>query len=377
MTCWSPATDPSARTSPRTSAGSPRCGASRALTPADMTAIEQAIRNTLKTAFQPSNAMLPPAVRHMQFKTFRSPPGGLDAIAVLLNTSDRGGEASSAARLFLAGDDHFAYAAGKDFVIGAFDRMFARALDELNLRTFVYSFDIVTRLAGYVITRTTIRYTVTLGSVRLELESGRMLLTMDGSARTPSVLPNFAFRMTQALTLQLSGAEAELASAGDVTLTVTTGGIAGWIVNLFKGSAVSAVRSIRDRAIARAQPSVRAMLNAKFPVPSSKTQVLKLKTGNWSLFHDLNLKKFRPELPRHEQAIAGRIVGNAVHYVGGLGLSRRQKSVELDPSRHRSGFRSDAGNAVCRPHVGENLSLHILELVQVPDRHTAVLHLNS
>ncbi|HEY7661767.1 MAG TPA: hypothetical protein VH934_01450 [Xanthobacteraceae bacterium] len=246
----------------------------RALQSSDIKSIEQAIRNALKTAFQPSNAMLPGSVQAMQFKTYKSPPGGIDAIAVLLNTTDRGGDPASANRLLLGGDDHFAYAAGKDFVIGAFDRMIAAALDQLNLRTFDYSFDLVTRIAGYVITRTAIRYTVTLGSVRLELQTGQMHLTIEGAARTASVLPNFAFRMTQALTLQLAGAQAELATVGDVSLTITSGGIQGWIVNLFKGSAVGGIRSIRNQAIARAQPGVRALLDANTSLGAFLTSIM-------------------------------------------------------------------------------------------------------
>lgn len=246
----------------------------RPLSAGDVKAIVQAIRNALKTGFQPSNAVLPPAVRRMQFKTYKTPPGGADAIAVLINTEDRGGDRSSAANVFLRGGDDFAFAAGKEFVVGTFDRTIGEALDQLKLREFNYSFDIVTRIAGYVISRITITYAVTLGAVRVELQSGQMLLTIEGQARTRSVLPNFGFRATQALTLQLSGAEAELASQGDISLVVTTGGIQGWLVNLFKGNAAGALRSMRDQAIGRAQPAVRRMLSANASVGAFLTSLM-------------------------------------------------------------------------------------------------------
>ena len=226
-----------------------------ALSTSDRDAITRAIRNALKTAFEPSNAVLPSTIGRMALKTFKGPSG--DAVGILLNAEDRGGDRDSATNVFLAEGDDFAVAAGRDFVLGILNSAIASALDKFNLRQFPFSF-----VLNYWVDSTRINYTVSLSVVKVDLQVGKIVLTLEGGARTNTVFPNFNFRVTQALTLKVTGAEAELAILGDISLTITTGGIQGWLVNFFKGTAESALRARRDQAIAYAQEFVKAMLNA-------------------------------------------------------------------------------------------------------------------
>ena len=226
-----------------------------ALSTGDRDAITRAVRNALKTAFQPSNAVLPSTIGRMVLKTFKG--ASTDAIGFLLNAEDRSGDRDTANSVFLADGDDFAVGAGRDFVLGTLNSAIASAVDKYNLRQFPFSF-----VFNYWVDSTRINYTVSLTVVKVDLQVGKIVLTIEGTARTNTVFPNFDFRVTQALTLKLAGAEAELAILGDISLTITTGGIQGWLVNFFKGTAESALRARRDQAIAYAQVFVKGMLNA-------------------------------------------------------------------------------------------------------------------
>jgi len=245
----------------------------RSLAASDVDAIERAIRNALKTSFQPSNAALPASVRRFEFKTFK-PAGTPGAIGVLLNLHEHDSDRGSVGAMFLGGDDDFALAAGKDFITSTFDRAIGDVLDRQGLRSFKYTFEVVTRFAGVVITRTSFTYTVSLDKVWVELQTGQIVLAVEGRANTPSVLPNFSFRATQAFTLSVSGPAADLALLGDTSLTITTGGIAGWIVNFFRGNALTALRSMRDQALAQIQPTFRELLSADATVGALLTSLM-------------------------------------------------------------------------------------------------------
>jgi peroxiredoxin len=234
---------------------------SQPLSASGVKAINEAIRNALRTGFQPSNAVLPPGspIGQIQFRTIRTPVGSSDVIGALLNMEEGGGDPWSAGNVFIWGGDDFALAASKDFVLRVFSGAIAGALDRGGLRQFNYSFDVVTRvwLIGEV-SRTTFTYAVSLGTVTVELQDGQILLTIEGHAHTSSVLPNFDFRVAQTLTLALDGTEARVVPKGDISLTVTTGGIEGWLVDQFKGNAVAALRSIRDQVIGQIPPILNA-----------------------------------------------------------------------------------------------------------------------
>lgn len=214
----------------------------------DLAAIELLVRNALKTSFLPSNATLPPSVKHMQFKTLFGPPG---ALAVLLNEGAAVGNPASANNIFISGSDDFAFAASSDFIHAAFQPTIDKILNQpIDPVSFVYS----TWIHTWHIT-----YSITLSSITLDLENGDMALTIKGHAHTgTSWMPDFDFTVRQLLGLSPNGASADLI-IGDSSLDTSS-----WVVNLFKGPALDAIRKVRDGAFAEsgASGTVSDMLNA-------------------------------------------------------------------------------------------------------------------
>jgi len=225
----------------------------------EKTAINKAIRNSILTSFQPFNAVLPLSVQQMQFKTM---PGGLPAIGVLLNMSNVLGDPASVDQVLLSPGDDFVFVAGRDFLLARFNAEINKALN----RQFSIPVDA---------TFFTTVYAVSLNTVAVELLDfspspplpARIRLTIGGRAETRSILPNFHFRVTQDFLLNLVddasvGSTAELAYLRDITLDITTGGVAGWLANRFKRRAANILRQRRDQAVAQVQPTVRRMLSA-------------------------------------------------------------------------------------------------------------------
>jgi peroxiredoxin len=226
---------------------------SHPLSAEDLAAISLLVRNALKTSFLPSNNTLPSTVRHMQFRTLL---GGQSALAVLLNMEGAAGNPGAFHNVFLGPGDAFAFAAGRDFILRAFNSV----VGDLPGRELSFEFDIDW---PWPIPNQHVVYTLSLDSASVDLEPGRIVLTVGGRARTGSFLPNFRFRARQALTLRLVGATAELQVDGDVSLEILTGGVAGWLVSRFKDRALPSVRAQRDRAVGQAQPTVRRSLDAE------------------------------------------------------------------------------------------------------------------
>ena len=83
-----------------------------------------------------------------------------------------------------------------------------------------------------------------------------------------------------------------------------------------------------------------------------------------------DLEQLGPELARHEQALAGRVVGDAVEHVGVVGdeVLLRQQALQVDPADDLARLRVDACDAIRLPEVGVDLAFHPLELVDLVDR---------
>ncbi len=121
--------------------------------------IEKAIRNTMVTSFQPSNAAVPGNVLNMQFKTLS---GDLPALAVLMDLAGGvlAGEVIGAAfgldapppdpgsvtNVFLRDGDDFAFAVSGDYVVPRFTSAINKFLDDNNL--WKRSFSSTTRVEG-------------------------------------------------------------------------------------------------------------------------------------------------------------------------------------------------------------------------------------
>ena len=217
---------------------------SRPLSAADMAAINLLIRNALKTSFLPSNSTLPSNIRHMQFKTLQ---GARNAIAVLLDLEGSGrGNRNSVSNIFLGGGDDFAVGVGVDFVRAAFqptiDTILSTPVDPISVPW-----------PGENPT-----YTVVLRTASVDLRSGEIVFTITGRATTRDWPPNFNFTATLRFSLRASRATARLVP-GDVSIDTSS-----WIINRFRGRAISAIRTARDRALAQsnARATVRRMLSA-------------------------------------------------------------------------------------------------------------------
>jgi len=215
----------------------------------DVAGINQLIRNALKTSFLPSNIKLPSNIHSLQVKALA---GGQHAVAILLNTTGAAGNPATANNVFLAGGDDFAFAAGIDFIRSAFqptiDKVLSKPVPDIE-------FNISSPIHTWHIT-----YKVTLkDDARVDLENGRIVLIVNGHASTNDWPPNFDFTVRQLFTLQPDGATANLI-VGDLSLDTSS-----WIVDKFRGGALSAIRPIRDRALAESDvaASVRRMLNAE------------------------------------------------------------------------------------------------------------------
>lgn len=175
----------------------------------DIAGINLLIRNALKTSLLPSNAAVPPNVKFIQFKTLL---GGTGAIALLLNLNGARGNAGTANSMFLSAADDFAYAASRDYVIGAFQSNISQPIQ-------------------YWV------YTVSLKKVTLDLQGGKMVVTADGHAHTPKwYLPDFDFSIHQDLTLRpASLAPGDPLNTAELVPGEIGGGITGWLVSLFGG----------------------------------------------------------------------------------------------------------------------------------------------
>jgi peroxiredoxin len=221
---------------------------SRQLVAEDLMAINQVIRNSLRTSFLPSSSTLPSSIAHMQFKTMRA--GAQHAVAILLNTTGAAGNRATATNLFLNGSD-FAFGVGVDYV--------KRALQPTLDKILTTPIDPISFTIDSLVHTWHITYTLTLNSATIELEDGEIVLTFKGHASTPSWPPNFDFTVRAPFTLSPSGDTADLV-AGDISLDTSS-----WVINRFKDRATSGIRNVRDHALSQsgALSTVRKMLSAE------------------------------------------------------------------------------------------------------------------
>jgi hypothetical protein len=239
----------------------------------DVAGVNQLIRNALKTSLLPSNNPLPSNINFMQFKSLL---GGQSAIAVLLNMGNVRGDPGAFNNVFLGAGDDFAFAAGREFVLGAFqpiiDQILSQPLDPVKV-------DVPLLFYTYHAT-----YTIKLNSATVDLQSGKIILTIQGSAATPtSWLPDFNFTVQQTLTLQVTGSTADFV-LGEITLHTSSS-----IVNLFKGRALDGIKPARDQAIAQsnAHEKVQQMLSADANLGDFLHSLLNPATPNTETSEDL------------------------------------------------------------------------------------------
>ena len=206
---------------------------SRPFSAQDLFGVNLVIRNALKSSFLPSSTTLPPEIRSMQFKTLAAPQS---AIAALLKLTDGPRDPGTMNQVFLASGDDFGVAVGVEFIRESFrptiDQILSKPVPNV-------SFDI----DGFVYTWH-ITYRVVLNSAEINLEAGKIVLTIRGRATTSQWPPNFDFTVRQEFTLGVDGTTANLEVRN---LSFDT---SSWIIDLFKGGATSAIAGVRDQALA-------------------------------------------------------------------------------------------------------------------------------
>ena len=113
------------------------------------------------------------------------------------------------------------------------------------------------------------------------------------------------------------------------------------------------VDRIARESLNRTLASLRTVLTSKSGTP--KTHVSR---------SDADLENLRPEFAGHEQAIPGRVVGDAVRGINALRpILGAQQTLQIDPSHDLAGLRRNPRDPIRRPDVRENLSLDVLQFI--------------
>ena len=223
------------------------------LSPGQNDQINQVIHNTLRTTFQPVNAMLPGGIQQVDFKSL--PNAAQPTAALLLNLrtdAPPNPNPDSVTRGFLNVDDQFAVAAGRDYVLSVLNQ----ASGNVN-RDFDISFKI-----NLIFFTVTINYHIHLDSISADLQFGQIVLTINGSATTSSILPNLHFRVTQAVTLNVQQGVVSLAAVGGPNLSISDG-LGGAILNLFSGLIAGQLSNTLNTLLQQAQPAVQQALDSR------------------------------------------------------------------------------------------------------------------
>jgi len=299
---------------------------SKPLSAEDRAGIDLLMRNALKTSFLPSNITLPANILHARFKTLS---GGAGAVALMLDMVGAPGNPASVHDVFLGTGDDFAFAIGVDFVRTAFqptiDKMLTTSIDPVSIGIATY--------------------TIALSTVTLDLLSGKMVMTIQGRATTPSWPPNFNFTFRQEFTLAANGPTAELV-VGNLSFDTSSivVNVAKWIVDRFTGRAATALAKVRDKALWESDargtvervlsaeenlgPFLRALLNptggrpvrdhrpSRFAYTSAE-----IRPSGIALHGSLTFRTWLPPRVEYEQVPANGQIGGGGHAIGG-GVAR-------------------------------------------------------
>ncbi|MEO8575715.1 MAG: hypothetical protein ABI556_03405, partial [Gemmatimonadales bacterium] len=201
---------------------------SKPLSAQDLMAINQLIRNAMRTAFLPSSNPLPAEIAHVQFKTFQ---GAVSAVATLLNMRDDDnpgseprGNSSSASNVFLHAGNDFALGVGVDFVKRKFNAAINKYLENPIPKTS--------------------SYTITPSEATITLQNSQILLTLKGHATSPHwYAPNFGFTLKQWFSVQINGGLADLV-IGSVSFDTDS-----VIVDLIRGRIRNRIEQSRDESL--------------------------------------------------------------------------------------------------------------------------------
>ena len=220
----------------------------QALSPEDQAGINLLIRNALRNSFQPSNTLLPSNLQFVQFKLLPQAPG---CIAMLLNLTATGaafpGNPGTMNTSFVSANDQFALAIGKNFILSSMQPV----LDGISS---LFPQDTPTYTSPW---GSHVKYRVSLSSISIDLQdTGEIVLSISVEAQqlthhgwAPSTI-TVAAQLPFAL--QADGNTADLVPLDNINVNVhASGGILpDWLLGLFQGDFVTAVKNARDQALA-------------------------------------------------------------------------------------------------------------------------------
>jgi len=223
---------------------------SKPLTAEDLAGINLCIRNGLMTSFLPSSVVLPSSIANVQLKTL---PG---AVVVMLDFNDHASTASSVTNVFMAPDDDFAFAVGRDYLLNTL-RMVS---DNILSQTFppaTFTVNLLLETLHY-------SYPITLNSASFDLQPGKIVLTIQGHAGPEAHghhPDSFSFTVTVEFSLLTAGPTVSLL-LGNVS--VDTSSTLADILDYFTGDVTSSVKNAVSAAMSAtgAGDMVNQMFNA-------------------------------------------------------------------------------------------------------------------
>lgn len=239
-----------------------------------LAAIDKALVNSLTTSFEPSRTPLPANVVNLNFKALAGGP----ALAMMMDLP--GGnpsgppDSASVSNVFLGDGDDFAFAISDEFI----QTMFAQSLGNLQNWAFDFTYTVETDIpnpgswfgigpSNITVTVATITFTVNIDSVTIDLQNGKIVVTVQGDANTTtSGVPKFSFVAAQNLSLEIvaGGLTADLIAVGDPVVSASAPGIPDWVINnYFVPTAVANFKTSIANFLVGLNPAVRAKLNAQ------------------------------------------------------------------------------------------------------------------
>jgi peroxiredoxin len=236
---------------------------SQPLSAADLAGINLCIKNALQTGFLPSSVVLPSSITNVQLKTLPQ------TLAVLLDMNSHPSNPASVTNVFLAGDDDFAFAVGRDYLLSVLQSVSDNVLSQ-QFPPATFTVDLSVWGIG-----TTLHYSypIKLNSASFDLKPpDKIVLTIQGHAgpephgHPPS---GFSFTITVEFSLVPSGPTVSLL-LGNVSVD-TTSTLAG-ILDYFTGSVTNSVRSAIQNALANTNAN--ALLDNSFNADKNLTNFL-------------------------------------------------------------------------------------------------------
>jgi AhpC/TSA family len=236
---------------------------SQPLTAEDLAGINLCIKNGLQTSFLPSSVMLPSSITNVQLKTLPA------TLAVLLDLNAHPSTVGSVTNVFLHGDDDFAFAVGRDYLLNTL-RVVSDNILQQQFPPATFTVDLSIFGVG-----TTLHYSypIKLNSASFDLKPpDKIVLTIHGHAgpeqhgHPPS---GFSFTVTVEFTLVPSGPTVSL-QLGDISVD-TTSTLAS-IVDFFTGRVTNSVRNAVSSAIANTGAA--SMIDKSFNADTNLTNFL-------------------------------------------------------------------------------------------------------